>query len=181
MAKSGENFLTLNVVREKNINPIAYRLWVLMGHYRSNLNFNWSALEGVQTALKKLYGSMRTLQDITPTELDPTYHARFLGYINDDLDTPRALTVLWDVLKDETLSPETKKATLLDMDKVLGLGLDNPPVVSIPPHVLSLADARLQARKEKRFEDSDKLRAEIETLGYNILDSGDSYQIEIRI
>lgn len=170
MAKSAGNFLQLASLLEKNINPLSYRLWLLMGHHRTKMNFSWEALEGAETALHRLHGLYLALgEDIG--EISQEYQSKFKEYIEDDLDTPRALTVLWDVLKDSNISDSNKKATVLDFDKVLGLGFADLKEETIPEEVQSLVQEREQARKDKNFDLSDELRDKINTLGYEVKDT----------
>ncbi len=124
MAKSGDNFLTLQRVIDEGISPLAYRYFALTAHYRSQLNFNWDALKGAEIALKRLYTVYLGLakeNDSSTGKPIPAYIALFKKYLENDLDMPRALTVLWDVLKDEAQSPADRRATAIDFDKVLGL------------------------------------------------------------
>ncbi len=176
MAKSGDEFITLHTLIEKGINPLAYRFWLLMGHYRTKMNFNYSALEGAETALKRLYGLyLRLGNDIGLVHQE--YQNKFKEFIEDDLDTPRALSLLWDVMKDENMTNANKKATILDFDKVLGLGFNNLKEEKIPEEIINLAEERKQARKNKDFKKSDELRDKINSLGYKIKDSNGEYKI----
>ena len=179
MAKSDDNFLKLSTLIEKNINPLTYRLWLLMGHYRTKLNFVWEALEGAETALKRLYGLYLGLgNDIG--QVHEVYKNKFLEYISDDLDTPRALSILWDVFRDENISNADKKATILDFDKVLGLGFENlkeAEKISIPEEILKLAEQRKLAKENKDFQKSDELRKEINSLGYEVKDTSEGQKI----
>ncbi|KKQ06939.1 MAG: Cysteine-tRNA ligase [Parcubacteria group bacterium GW2011_GWB1_36_5] len=176
MAKSGTNFLTLNSIIEKNINPIAYRFWLLMANYRTKVNFVWEALKGAETALKRLYGLYLELgNDIG--QVHKEYQGKFKEYIEDDLDTPRALSLLWDVLKDENMSPADKKATILDFDKVLGLGFADLKEEKIPEEVTKLVKAREQARQNKDFKRSDELRKEINALNYEVKDTAEGQKV----
>lgn len=176
MAKSEGNFITLRTVIEKNINPLAYRFWLLMGHYRTKMNFNWEALEGAETALKRLYGLYLGLGG-EMGEIQEEYQNRFKEYIGDDLDTPKAISLLWDVFKDTNISDADKKATILDFDKVLGLGFENLKEEKIPEDVLKLAEERKQAKENKDFKKSDELRQKINSLGYEIKDTGEGQKI----
>src|SRR3989344_4668295 len=134
MAKSFGNFYTLRDVVERGIDPVVYRFWLLMGHYRTKMNFNWDALEGAETALKRLYGLYLGLGDEVGS-VHQEYQNKFKEYMEDDLDTPRALSLLWDVVKDENMSDADKKATILDFDKVLGLGFENLKEEKIPEEI----------------------------------------------
>ncbi len=175
MAKSDGNFLKLGII-EKGINPITYRFWLLMGHYRTKLNFVWDALEGAETALKRLYGLFAGLgADVG--SIHGKYKNKFTEYVQDDLDTPRAVALLWDVFKDENISNADKKATVLDFDKVLGLGFENLQADEIPEEVLQLANKRKVARENKNFTKSDELRQEINSLGYEMKDTPEGQKI----
>jgi cysteinyl-tRNA synthetase len=120
MAKSFNNFYTLRDVLERGINPLAYRFWLLMANYTTRINFVWEALEASETALKRLYALYLDLGEAVGNA-HQEYKNKFTEYINDDLNTPRALSLLWDVMKDENMSNADKKATILDFDKVFGL------------------------------------------------------------
>ncbi|MFA6256954.1 MAG: cysteine--tRNA ligase [Candidatus Paceibacterota bacterium] len=176
MAKSFKNFYTLRDITEKGINPLAYRFWLLMANYRTRVNFVWEALEGAETALKRLYGLYLGLGNEIGV-VSNKYRDGFKKFIGDDLDTPRALTLLWDVFKDANLSDADKKATVLDFDKVLGLGFENLKEEIIPENVQALAREREQSRKDKDFKKSDELRKEINTLGYEVKDTNDGQKI----
>jgi cysteinyl-tRNA synthetase len=176
MAKSEGNFITLRTVVEKNINPLAYRFWLLMGHYRTKMNFNWEALEGAETALKRLYGLYLGLGEEIG-EIPEGYQNKFKEYIGDDLDTPKAISLLWDVFKDTNISDANKKATILDFDKVLGLGFESLKEEKIPENILKLVEERKQAKENKDFKKSDELREKISSLGYNIKDTSEGQKI----
>ena len=174
MAKSFNNFYTLKDIIDRGISPVAYRFWLLMANYRTRVNFNWGALEGAETALKRLYGLYASLGEPLG-KTHEIYKNKFLEYISDDLDTPRALTLLWDVLKDENMSDADKKATVLDFDQVLGLGFaerdQQLKEEKIPENILKLVEEREQTRVNKNFKKSDELRDKINSLGYEVKDT----------
>ncbi len=174
MSKSANNFYTLRDIIERGIDPVAYRFWLLMANYRSQVNFVWEALEGAETALRRLYNLYADL-GTKMGKVNEEYQTKFKEFIEDDLDTPRALTVLWDVLKDEAISPADKKATVLDFDQVLGLGFEDASKrmknQKVPDKVKLLVIEREQARLKKDFKKSDELRAEINSLGYEVKDT----------
>src|ERR1035437_9291510 len=176
MAKSFKNFYTLRDVIERGINPIAYRFWLLMANYRTRVNFVWEALEGAETALKRLYNLYSALGS-NVGNVHQEYQNKFKEYIDDDLDTPRALALLWDVFKDPNISDADKKATILDFDKVLGLGFENLKEAMIPEEIKKLAKERELAIKNKDFKKSDELRKEINSLGYDIKDTAEGQKI----
>ncbi len=176
MAKSDKNFLRLQSLIDKNIDPIAYRFWLLMASYRTKVNFVWEALQGAETALKRLYGFYGGLGKKTG-KVNKEYQDKFKEYIEDDLDTPRALSLLWDLFKDEKISDADKKATILDFDKVLGLGFKDLKENKIPKEVQKLMKEREDARQNKNWEKSDELRKEINNLGYEVKDTEEGQKI----
>jgi cysteinyl-tRNA synthetase len=176
MAKSGDNFFTLKSLVEKKIDPLAFRFLLLMASYRTKVNFNWEALEGAQIALKRFYRLYLELGEATG-EINKEYQEKFTAFLADDLDTPKALVLVWDLIKDESLSLADRKATLLDFDKVLGLGLENLKIEIIPTEVLSLAEEREIARKNKDWQKADEVRKQINLLGYEIKDSDSGFEI----
>ena len=169
MAKSAGNFYTLRDIVNKGLNPLSYRFWLLIANYRTRVNFVWDALEASETALKRLYALYLDLGDEIGA-VHQEYKNKFTEYINDDLNTPRALSLLWDVTKDENMSDGDKKATILDFDKVLGLGFEFIQKEKVPTEVIELLKQREKARKEKDFKMSDELRAKINALGFEVKD-----------
>ena len=161
---------------ESGISPMAFRFWVLMAHYRSPINWNQEALEGAEIALKRLQGVYLGLGDELG-HVHKEYQNKFKEYIEDDLDTPRALSLLWDVFKDENISNADKKATILDFDKVFGLGFENLKEEKIPEEVMKMLKMREEARKNKNFKLSDELRKEINNLGYEVKDTSEGQKV----
>ncbi|KKS04184.1 MAG: Cysteine-tRNA ligase [Candidatus Nomurabacteria bacterium GW2011_GWC2_41_8] len=168
MSKSENNFLRLESLAVKNISPATYRFWLLMANYRTKVNFVWEALEGAETALKRLYGLYLDLENETPPRtgqvghIHQEYQNKFKEFLEDDLDTPRALSLLWDVFKDENISNADKKATILDFDKIFGLGFADLKEEIIPEEILKLGEKIEEARKNKNFKESDRIREKIE-------------------
>ena len=176
MAKSLDNFFTLESLREKGIDPMAYRYFVLGAHYSSLLNFTWEAVEGAQVAWKKLHSFMskKHFDSSTKTVIVSDYVERFVEYINDDLNMPQALALVWEIVKNDELEDSQKRKLILDFDKVLGLKLDEPmsrTVLDIPENVQNLVTERDLARSEKNFVKSDELREKIEELGFEVMDT----------
>ncbi|MFM7088992.1 MAG: cysteine--tRNA ligase, partial [Candidatus Paceibacterota bacterium] len=170
MAKSGDNFLTLSKVTERKINPLAYRFLLLMVNYRSKLNFNWEALEAADVALKRLYRQYLALgSDVG--KIVPNYHNKFIERISDDLDTPRIVSLIWDLVSDWRVSDADKKATLIEFDKVLSLGFTDLKEEVVPEEILILVEERKKARMNLDFQKSDELRDKIYSLGYEVKDT----------
>lgn len=176
IAKSVGNTIYLSDVIARGIHPLSYRFWLLMASYRTRINFNWDALTGADAALKRLYNLFSNFGQVTGV-ISNNYYGRFKEYLNDDLDTPKALTLMWEVLKDTVLPAADKRATLLAFDAVLGLGLAELKADEIPVDVLALAQEREAARKSGDFFTSDRLRDKIKALGYEVKDTVDGPKV----
>ncbi len=168
MSKSAGNFITVRTIKEKNINPLAYRFFNLSAHYRSKLNFSWEALEAAQNGLENLYALVGELGE--PKIGCAEFEGWFMDAINDDLNIPKALALTWDLLKSD-YPPEAKKASVLKFDEVLGLDLKNAKPIKIPDSIRDLVNKREGLRQKKQFDDADKLRDEIASSGFSVDDS----------
>jgi cysteinyl-tRNA synthetase len=164
---------------DQGYDPLAYRLFCLSAHYRAKLNFNWESLAGASKSLDRL--RLLVLGWGQPGAVDEEYAEQFLAQINDDLNMPRAVAVMWDLVKKE-LPPSTKKATLLLFDRVLGLRLvDWKPIEEIiPDEVNNLLEQRQRARLEKRWKDADFYRDQITTAGFDIEDTPQGSRLKSR-
>lgn len=181
MSKSLNNVYLLKDITQKGYDPLTYRLFTYSSSYRTKLNFTWEGIEASQKALEKLRaGYQKHLEgneDILDEEISK-YEENFHKAINDDLNMPLAMSVVWDVVKNPKKSK--KLAKLLDkFDTVLALSLDKKSEnqEKIPEEVLKLAEERLKARTEKNWAESDRLRNEILALGYSIKDSKEGYEL----
>ena len=105
--------------------------------------------------------------------LPQRYKERFLEKINDDLNMPKALALVWKLVKDKEVKAEEKYALLLGFDKVLGLKLDEVEEVEVPQRILDLLARREKARQEKNFKKADEIRKQIEKMGFEIEDTKD--------
>ena len=172
MGKSKGNAYTLHDLENKGISPLALRYFYFSGHYRSPLNFTWEALESSAHALQKIQDYYLEVGLPSKTgNIEETYKIKFLNTINDDLNIPQALAVLWELVKDEKITPENKKATLLDFDRVFGFGLADLKQEIIPDEINELVNQREQARVSKDFAKSDELRDKIKEMGYELNDT----------
>jgi cysteinyl-tRNA synthetase len=178
MAKSEDNFLTLQkALLDNNINPLAFRLAALQIHYRKPMEYSFDIIENAHSALKALYQRVQNLES-KPGKINQAYKNKFFTYINNDLNTAQALALTQTMLKDTSLNEADKLATILDFDKFLGLEIGKQLDSKVPETVEVLAEQREKARKEKDFAEADNLRREIEELGYEIKDNGDSYKVK---
>ncbi|MHB1316521.1 MAG: cysteine--tRNA ligase [Minisyncoccota bacterium] len=181
MAKSGENFITINSLIEKGFDPLAFRYLLLTSHYSSPMDFSFEALEGAQTALKRLRRFVHEgLEDISNTDqhILAEYRQKFTEYINKDLDTPKALALVWEIIKDQSLNFGDKKSLILSFDAFFGLNLHIHEEVPIPIEVQKLVLERNTARDNKDFLLSDSLRKQIEELGFEVLDTSEGTKVE---
>jgi len=176
MSKSLGNIFTLHDLENKKINPLAFRYLVLTSHYRSKLNFTWESLKAAERGLENLYNQIRVLR-IKNKKLrikNKEFKDKFLKAINDDLNVPRALAVVQELLKSRLITDNSKLATLLDFDRVLGLRFsDTIGKEKIPQKIIDLAKRREKLRKLKQWQKADKIREKIKNLGYEIRDAGE--------
>lgn len=172
MSKSSGDFLTLSTILEQGYSPLAYRYFLLSAQYRKELLFSYEALDAAKAAYEKLVLFCRTRKE-SQGDVDETYREQFKEAIYDDLNTAKALAVMWNMLKDTKLDQASKYATLLNFDAVLGLGLTliEKEEIVITEEMQALLDAREKARKEKDFEASDRLRDEIAQHGFTVKDT----------
>ncbi len=177
MAKSGDNFIRLQTLKERGIDPPALRYVFLTARYSSPIQFSWESLEGADTAWKKLrdFMSRATLDNSGTQKTNPEsiekYKKQFVEFINDDLDTPKALALVWEIVKDDNIADTDKRELLLDFDRVFGLELDKKPVIEIPENIKNLIKERDLARNNKDFAKSDQIRQEIEKFGFVVNDT----------
>ena len=177
MSKSLQNFYTMHDILAKGFDPLSLRYLFLTAHYRSKINFTWESLTAAENAYKSLKEKIASLANKGRLgKKMKEYKKKFLEYINDDLNTPQALSLLWQVLKDEELSDREKLKLALDFDRVFGLRLEDARV-EIPKEILELAEERLKARRAKDWKRADELREEIKKKGYKIEDTEDGYRI----
>ncbi len=173
MSKSLGNHTTLRTVIKHGVSPLAFRYWVLGTHYRAKANFVWEALDGAEVALRRLGEHMNNVGGQASFE----YHKQFAEIISNDLDTPRALALAWEVAKSTTLSPADITATLLDFDRVLGLELAPQHAEAIPDEITVLAHTREEARLAKEWLKSDEIREQVKSLGWDISDTSEGQKI----
>lgn len=170
MGKSVGNFLRVQTLIERGYDPLVWRYFCLGAHYRTTLSFTWESLDAAATALNRLRTAAHEWGE--PGTPDEQYINKFAEQINDDLNMPRALAVIWELVRSDA-PKATKKATLFRFDSVLGLRLSEwqPKEETIPADILTLVQQRQQARTEKRWKDADALREQVKTAGYEIEDT----------
>jgi cysteinyl-tRNA synthetase len=179
MSKSLGNFITLQTLIDKGYDPAEYRYYLLGAHYKKQLAFTLEALDGAKSAMKRLTTKIGELKgsEAPVSKLNSVLLNEFHEAINDDLNTPRALAVLWKVVDSEDLCPGEKLSLINEFDRVLGLGLSEIETEVIPEEVEELAKQRDQARRGKDWKKADELRKLISEKGYEVLDERDGYKI----
>jgi cysteinyl-tRNA synthetase len=182
MAKSLGNIYTLEDLIKRGFDPLAYRYLCLGTHYRSKLNFNFDALKSAQNALENLYEKVRELKSTDnkqrATNNGKRYKKEFLEFINDDLDTPKALALMWDLIGDEKISNQEKYKLLLNFDRIFGLNLEKVRRIKIPQKIKKLAKIREEYRKKGDFEKADEIREKIKKMGYWVEDTKEGPRIK---
>ncbi len=178
MSKSLNNVYTIDDIVEKGFDPLAYRYFTLNAHYKSLLNFTWESLEASQNALNNLRDTVRAWDEAS--DIDERYMERFTSAVNDDLDMPKALSILHELVNDKKLPSAVKSSTLLVFDKVFGLQLEDyiAKTLAVPKEVKELLEARTKAREGKDWDGADVIREKILALGYVVEDSADGQTVK---
>ena len=187
MSKSLGNVYTLNQLQEKGIEPLAFKLFCYTAHYRTKLNFTFEGAMASQKALNRLRESYikhkNSEEDIEEYKIEE-YKEKFLEAINDDLNFPLAMSIIWEIARNEKQSNKIAEL-LLQFDRVLGLDLknsekyiENQKNIDLPEEITELLEKRKQARNEKNWDLSDKLRDELNEKGYIVKDTKTGMTIE---
>ncbi len=188
ISKSLGNTVYLHNITDRGFSPLSLRYWFLTAHYRSPSNFTWEALQGAHTARERLLRFFfEDLRQVEPGAPDPVFMRDFLAALARDLDTPSALARVWELVKDEKVSTSAKKASLIEADKVLGLGLGDKremsklavvPENELPDDIKKLVDERDAARAAGEYVKADELRAAIESRGYELRDTPEGAKVK---
>ncbi len=181
MSKSLKNTYTVSELEQKGYSAMAFRYFCLNTHYRKKLNFTFEGMDAAKTAYNRLLAAVHSHKGgkSFDEEAVKKYDKLFTEAINDDINIPLGLGVLWNMLKEKPSQAIYDLA--MKFDKVLGLALDTesaPEKVEAPEEVIKLAELRLKARKDKDWAQSDVLREQISKLGYQIIDKKDGYDIK---
>ena len=187
MSKSLGNVYTISQLEEKGIEALAYKLFCYTAHYRTKLNFTFDGAMASQKALNRLRENILKhkdgLDEIDDKEIED-YRDKFLEAINDDLNLPLAMGIVWDLIKNEKKSKKIYDL-IIDFDKVLGLDLKNAEKylekeqkIEIPSEIQELLEKRKKARENKDWSLSDKIRDEIKEKGFIVKDTKDGMTLE---
>ncbi len=172
MSKSLGNYYTIKDLI-KTYNPLAIRYFYLSGHYRSQINFTLNNLKNAQNSLERLKNIILEIKD--DKKQNSGYLKQFENAINNDLDMPKALQVLWKLVRDEKAIGKIQ--TISKMDEVFGLDLLKKEKFVIPSEIRELVNKREQARKAKNWKKADEIRDKVKSLGWKIDDTSNGSKI----
>ncbi len=181
MSKSKGEFLTLSLLEEKGYHFLDYRFLLLQAHYRRELSFHYEALDSARIGRRKLLERIVSWGELPASNETPKVMEYIHGFqkaIFDDLNTPQAMSIFFTALKDGSLGDGEKKFLSQEVDRIFGLDLNNSGLLrdskkidNIPSQIQSMLASREKARKEKNWAESDRLRKELLTQGYQIVDT----------
>jgi cysteinyl-tRNA synthetase len=180
MSKSLGNVYTLSDLEEKKFSPLSFRYLCLLTHYRKPLEFSFESLTMAQNSYERLKNIVLQIKDSEKKVNKKNIEAaekQFLEIINDDLNSPKALSFFWDIIRDERLNDSEKYELAVKFDKVFGLDLGEEEKIKIPEAVKKIIEEREDARKNKEWKKSDELRDKIKKLGFAIDDTKEGYKI----
>ena len=187
MSKSLGNVYTITQLKEKGIEPLAYKLFCYTAHYRTKLNFTFEGAMASQKALNRLresYIKHKNGNDNIDENTIKEYKSKFIEAINDDLNMPLAMSVVWEIARNDRKSKELADL-LLDFDKVLGLDLKNSEkylekqkALELPDEIEELLEKRKKAREEKNWALSDEIRDCLKEKGYIVKDTKEGMTVE---
>ena len=182
MSKSLNNIYTLEDLKNKGFSPLDYKMFTFTSHYRNKLNFTWESLESAKTALFRLKDGYQKhaegSEDVDDSVINE-YETKFHEAINDDLNMPQAMSVVWDVIKNPIKSK--KFAELLrKFDQVLGVKIDEKEEIELPKEIEDIIEERKQARTDKDCNKSDELRDKLFDLGYVVKDTKNGMEVTLK-
>ena len=191
MSKSLGNTYTISQLQEKGLEPLSFKMFCFTANYRTKLNFTFDSVFAAQKGLERLYDCyikhLEGNEEVSDAEIEE-YRQKFLSCINDDMNMPAAMGVVWEVARNEKKSKKFANL-LLDFDRVLGLDIENAkkhltklknekPETEIPEEIKKLIEERNVARQNKDWAKSDEIRDKITSNGYSIKDTKDGIIVE---
>ncbi len=188
MAKSNGEFLGMNALRERGIDPIVFRYWIAMGHYQSQMAFSFEGLEAAESGYKNIVRKVADLIQNQTGAMDKSvfdvWHDKILTPVSDNLKTAEALVIIQELLRDNSVNATTKLALFEFIDELLGLQfvehakkLVESESETAPADIIALAEQRNAAKTAKDWVTADRLRDEIDVAGWKIIDTKDGTKI----
>ncbi len=188
MSKSKGEFLTLDLLKQKGYNPLSYRFLCLQSHYRNQLIFSYESLDMAQNTYDKLKNKISKIKENVDfsqkIELNKEYLQKFTNALENDLNTSNAITILYDIIKDEKLNNNEKISLIKEFDKVLSLDLLNTNELELSDDEIKYIEEQILLRKNakmnKDYETADKIRNDLEKKGIILKDTreGTSYEVK---
>ncbi len=167
VSKSKGGLFTLSELEERGFEPLVYRYFILTGSYRKPIDFSLDILRNSQISYERLKNIISELED--DMEINSKYLKEFRDAIDDDLNTPEALAVLWRLVRDK--NAQGKIETIKEIDRVFGLKLTEEEKIEIPKEIKKLIKDREEARKKKNWQEADNIRNRIKKLGFSVDDT----------
>lgn len=185
MSKSKGNIITVSTLEKEGYNPLSYRYMCLNSHYRKILDFTYDALTQSENAYLKLLKKISMITDEGDFQdaAYKDYNGRFMECLEDDLNTANAVTILYDLLKDEDVNGKTKIDLIRSFDKVLGLNLISESHGELHPQheeIMAIIGKRAKLKEEHKFAEADSIRDELLSRGIELIDTreGTIYKIK---
>jgi cysteinyl-tRNA synthetase len=172
MSKSLGNFKTIRDLLE-NYRPEIIRYFIISNHYRKPIDFSKKTLEQAKNSWIRMKRLIDEIKD--DSKINQVYLKEFENSMDDDLNTPEALQVLWKLVRDE--NAQGKINTIMEIDRVFGLGLLKKEKITIPQNIKELVDKREKARKNKDWKKADEIRDKINNLGYKLDDTNNGVKV----
>lgn len=188
MSKSLGNIVTLTALIENGYTPMHYRYFLLMGHYKRKLKFSFESMDAARNGFNNLVKKIIELKaheaqrEFKLSQRAADYKKDFLEAVNDDLNMPEAMAILWNLLKDESLKAHEKLSLAFEFDKIFGLNLNDAKQTEdsfeIPVEVSSLIEKRNEAKSSRNFQEADRIRDEIKKLGFELADKKEGVTVK---
>jgi len=171
---------TISELEEKGFNPLAFRYFTFNAHYRKQLSFSLKDLKKSENSYQRLKNIITGIsaqgRPASGWKINRKYLDQFASAIDNDLDMPKALSILWGLIRDK--KAQGKFRTIREMDKIFGLDLLKKEIIEVPSQIKKLIEDREIARKQKNWKKSDQLRIQIQSLGYWVEDTKDGPKIK---
>ena len=172
MAKSAGDFIPLKVLIDKGYNPLVYRYFCFTAHYRSPLTFTWEAMDSAENSFDSFKNRIIEIKEIFFSRpYKDNYKEQFTSAINDNLNMPVVMSVVWNLIKDKELGNKEKYDLLLDFDKVLGFNIKDFKRAEVSEDIKKLLEEREKARKLKDFKKADEIRKKLAKMGVEVKDT----------
>ncbi len=184
MSKSLGHILTIKTLKEEGYNPLAFRYFILNSYYHKQVNFTYEILEQNQTAYLKLLNKTTSLKEEGVLDKDKfdSYDNKFKGYLENDLNTSNAITLIYELLKDDSVNNTTKIELIKAWDTVLSLDLLKKETVDsdLEKYINEMIEKRKEAKANKDFALADSIRDELLSKGIILKDTREGVTYEIK-